>query len=156
MKWQSRGVGRVREEKTVFLPASHALLPDSCDWCMTFWRNYKCINPRKKKPFMVDYACSWRFLNDQSLSAFNLLIMSALMPALSNKGATCCKYTRRALPFLLLGLITTFNLRGLVRKPDENSHVRIRRLTMGPFIRGKIRRVSNKTRTVPFICACLI
>ena len=27
---------------------------------------------------------------------------------------------------------------------------------MGPFIRGKIRRVLNKTRTVPFIRACLI
>ena len=85
---------------------------------------------RKRNPFMVDYACSSRFLNDQSLSAFNLLIMSALMPALSNKGATCFKYTRRALPFLLLGLITTFNLRGLVRKPDENSHMRIIRLTL--------------------------
>ena len=29
-----------------------------------------------------------------------------------------------------LGLITTFNLRGLVRKPDENSHMRIIRLTL--------------------------
>ena len=29
-------------------------------------------------------------------------------------------------------------------------------LTLGPFIRGKIRRVLNKTRTVPFIRACLI
>ena len=28
--------------------------------------------------------------------------------------------------------------------------------TIGPFIRGKIRRVLNKTRTVPFIRACLI
>ena len=156
MKWQSRGVGRVREEKTVFSPASHAPFPDSRDWCMTFWGNCKCIPSEKKKPFIVDYACSWRFLNNQSLSAFNLLIMSALMPALSNKGATCCKYTRRAWPFLLLGLITTFNLRGLVRKPDENSHVRIRRLTIGLFIWGKIRRVSNKTRTVSFIRACLI
>ena len=27
---------------------------------------------------------------------------------------------------------------------------------IGPFIRGKIRRVLNKTRTVPFIRACLI
>ena len=27
---------------------------------------------------------------------------------------------------------------------------------LGPFIRGKIRRVLNKTRTVPFIRACLI
>ena len=27
---------------------------------------------------------------------------------------------------------------------------------VGPFIRGKIRRVLNKTRTVPFIRACLI
>ena len=28
--------------------------------------------------------------------------------------------------------------------------------TLGPFIRGKIRRVLNKRRTVPFIRACLI
>ena len=28
--------------------------------------------------------------------------------------------------------------------------------TLGPFIRGKIRRVLHKTRTVPFIRACLI
>lgn len=28
--------------------------------------------------------------------------------------------------------------------------------TLGPFIRGKIRRVLNKTRTGPFIRACLI
>ena len=28
--------------------------------------------------------------------------------------------------------------------------------SLGPFIRGKIRRVLNKTRTVPFIQACLI
>ena len=28
--------------------------------------------------------------------------------------------------------------------------------TIGPFIRGKIRRVLNKTRTVPFTRACLI
>ena len=28
--------------------------------------------------------------------------------------------------------------------------------TIGPFIRGKIRRVLNKTRSVPFIRACLI
>ena len=27
---------------------------------------------------------------------------------------------------------------------------------IGPFIRGKIRRILNKTRTVPFIRACLI
>ena len=27
--------------------------------------------------------------------------------------------------------------------------------TIGPFIRGKIRRALNKTRTVPFIRACL-
>ena len=131
MKWQSRGVGRVKEEKTVFLPASHAPFPAFCDWCMTHaHEGIVSASPQKKNTFMVDYACSWRFLNNQSLPAFNLLIMSALMPALSNKGATCCKYTRRALPFLLLGLITTFNLRGLVRKPDENSHVRITRLTL--------------------------
>ena len=29
-------------------------------------------------------------------------------------------------------------------------------MTLGPFIRGKIRRVLHKTRTVPFIRACLI
>ena len=28
--------------------------------------------------------------------------------------------------------------------------------TIGPFTRGKIRRVLNKTQTVPFIRACLI
>ena len=33
---------------------------------------------------------------------------------------------------------------------------RIQRLTIGPFIRGKIRRVLHKTRTVPFIRECLI
>ena len=30
------------------------------------------------------------------------------------------------------------------------------RIPVGPFIRGKIRRVLNKTRTVPFIQECLI
>ena len=29
-------------------------------------------------------------------------------------------------------------------------------VTIGPFIRGKMRRVLHKTRTVPFIRACLI
>ena len=87
------------------------------------------MHPPRKKHFHGRLRLLLK-VNDQSLSAFNLLIMSALMPALSNKGATCCKYTRRAWPFLLLGLITTFSLRGLVRKPDENSHMRIRRLTL--------------------------
>lgn len=62
VQWQSMEVGRVRKEKTVFSPASHAPLPDSYDWCMTFWGNCKCIPP-ENNPFMVDYACSWRFLN---------------------------------------------------------------------------------------------
>ena len=47
----------------------------------------------------------------------NLLMRSALMPALSNKGATCLRYTSLAWPFLLLGLITTFSFRGLSWKP---------------------------------------
>ena len=41
---------------------------------------------------------------------------SVLMPAFSNNGATCFKYTSRARPFLLLGLMTIFNLRGLLEK----------------------------------------
>ena len=34
--------------------------------------------------------------------------------------------------------------------------VKINPVSIGPFIRGKIRRVLNKTRTVPFIRAYLI
>lgn len=47
-------------------------------------------------------------------------MISALIPAFSNSGATCFKYTSRACPFLLLGLITTFNLRGLPGMPKTN------------------------------------
>lgn len=44
---------------------------------------------------------------------------SALMPAFSNKGATFFKYTSLASPFLLLGFITTFSLRGLLGIPKQ-------------------------------------
>ena len=37
-----------------------------------------------------------------------------------------------------------------------HAHEQYDSVTIGPFIRGKIRRVLNKTRTVPFIRACLI
>ena len=41
------------------------------------------------------------------------------MPAFSNKGATFFKYTSLASPFLLLGFITTFSLRGLLGIPKQ-------------------------------------
>ena len=54
----------------------------------------------------------------------NSLMISALIPAFSNSGATCFKYTSRAWPFLLLGLITTFNLRGLPEMPETKKENR--------------------------------
>ena len=59
---------------------------------------------------------------------------------------------------LLIGQETSVreNVRGFLRDKENCPK---RHLTRGPFIRGKIRRVLrvlNKTRTVPFIRACLI
>ena len=39
---------------------------------------------------------------------------------------------------------------------NMTNNLRLLAITLGPFIRGKIRRVLNKTRTGPFIRACLI
>ena len=59
-------------------------------------------------------------LKVNALSNINSLMTSALIPAFSNSGATCFMYTSRAWPFLLLGLITTFNLRGLLGMSKTN------------------------------------
>lgn len=67
----------------------------------------------------------------------NSLMISALIPAFSNSGATCFKYTSRAWPFLLLGLITTFNLRGLPEMPEKIKKVKI--------IQNELETVSEST-----------
>ena len=58
--------------------------------------------------------------NSKHYISHYLLMRSTLMPAFSNNGATSFKYTSRAWPFLLLGFITTFNLRGLPGIPKTN------------------------------------
>ena len=72
------------------------------------------------------FYCVWQIKKRKEIKnkpmsyLINSLMISALIPAFSNSGATCFKYTSRAWPFLLLGLITTFNLRGLPEMPETN------------------------------------
>lgn len=72
---------------------------------------------------------------------------SALMPAFSNKGATFFKYTSLASPFLLLGFITTFSLRGLLGIPKQEKKKKKKRnhdlLMLSEILRGRSQNRRN-------------
>ena len=78
-------------------------------------------------------------------------------------GKTVCKYPcPTSLHWWLVKIDKYMNL--IVRKTTRSKYQTtwqtlrcdVSNATTGPFIRGKIRRVFNKTWTVPFIRACLI
>ena len=54
------------------------------------------------------------------------------------------------------GQFREFTSRSWRVEKDAYLNLETERKSIGPFIRGKIRRVLNMTRTVPFIQACLI
>ena len=69
------------------------------------------------------------------------------MPAFSNKGATFFKYTSLASPFLLLGFITTFSLRGLLGIPKQEKKKKKKRnhdlLMLSEILRGRSQNRRN-------------
>ena len=68
------------------------------------------------------------------------------MPAFSNKGATFFKYTSLASPFLLLGFITTFSLRGLLGIPKQEKKKKKKRnhdLLLSEILRGRSQNRRN-------------
>lgn len=79
------------------------------------------------------------------------------MPAFSNKGATFFKYTSLASPFLLLGFITTFSLRGLLGIPKQEKNKKKKKKKKKPWFINVVWNFAWKiTESYEFLKTCIV